>query len=50
MSRHGEHNETSRKRAASRLQKLRGSLKGTPSALNFLLKDRRGSGRGKSTG
>jgi hypothetical protein len=41
MSRHGRHPEASRKRAANRLQKLRGSLKGKPSALDFLLKERR---------
>jgi len=33
--------ETSRKRAASRLHKMRGSLAGKPSALEFLLKERR---------
>jgi hypothetical protein len=33
--------ETSRKRAASRLRKMRGSLAGKPSALEALLKERR---------
>ena len=33
--------QTSRKRTLSRLRKLRGSLKGAPSALDFLLQERR---------
>ena len=40
MSRHGKDTRTSRKRAVSRLQKLRGSLKGKPSALHLLLNER----------
>ncbi len=41
MSRHGGHTETRRKRALSRLHKLRGCLGGKPSALEFLLQERR---------
>jgi len=48
MSRHGKDTRTSRKRAVSRLQKLRGSLKGKPSALDFLLNERQNHLRTKS--
>ncbi len=41
MGRRSRAAETSRKRAASRLHKMRGSLAGKPSALEFLLKERR---------
>ncbi len=40
MERHHKATLASRKRAAARLQKLRGSLKGKPSALHFLLNER----------
>lgn len=42
MGRRNKAKQISRKRAASRLRKVRGPLKGMPSPLNGLLKEPRG--------